>query len=111
MHLRFVHTRNLSGMAARQGFQQTAYAPKNCADLDLFTRLELETLIDWIKENLAIPDQFSRDKTKGKDHHDARRSSWFKTTARTPVAKAFELSNLLERKSYPIKALKSSRIV
>ncbi len=66
-----------------------------------------ETL-DWFKENLQVPDTF----TKSKPPHyrkEKRAISWFKNSATKHLAMMRELIVVLENHGVPIRMIKSTR--
>lgn len=110
MFLRFVRKTKLAGTSARKGFFTAAYELRDTPSVDPGTFKQLEELLAWFRENLAIPGRFSRSKSKGayRRKHTAA-MSWFKATANEHIVRSYELADLLERQGYPIEVLKSQR--
>ncbi|WP_245298371.1 hypothetical protein [Sinorhizobium sp. A49] len=97
-------------MASREGLFAAAYALQGSAELDAFSRGELDDLLAWFRQNLKIPPRFNRTKSKNHDRRDTRGLSWFKPTARQHLDKAFELAELLTRHGIAIEVLRAARI-
>lgn len=110
MLLRFVRSRSVEGMDAREGFFCAAYELRERADLDPSTSDRLETLLAWFRQNLSIPDRFNRSKSKKQYAVFDKGLSWFKPTAGETLSKAFELMSLLEEHGYIIDIIRSDRI-
>ena len=110
MYLRFVRPTPVEGMAAREGFFCAAYELRDMIDLDAYTADQLEDILDWFRQHLAIPYKFNKSSSKAAFKRDAKGLSWFKPDARDALDKAFELKALLEANGHGIEILRSERI-
>ncbi|WP_282610184.1 hypothetical protein [Pelagibius sp. Alg239-R121] len=110
MFLRFVRSKTVDGLAAREGFFCAAYELRENATLDRHSLERLETLLAWFRKHLTIPNKFNKSTSKGAYRRDAKGLSWFKPNAKDALAKSFELISLLEENGCRIEMLKSKRI-
>ena len=110
MFIRFVRPNAVDGMNAREGFFCAAYELREDSNVDQYTADQLEGLLAWFRKNLAVPQKFSRSKSKAAHTGDTKGLSWFKSSAKEPLEKSFELIALLEENGFRIEILRSERI-
>lgn len=109
MYLRFVQMNVVEGMTARAGIFSAAYELARRADPP--TQVQLDYLLKWFRQNLAIPTRFSRSNSKGSYRRSVTYGlSWYKPSAKEHVGKTFELSSILQQSGYVIDVLKASRL-
>lgn len=108
MFVRFVSPEVVPGMAFRQGFFVPAYEMRGDDEVDPYTKEQLEDILAWFRQNLIIPDRFSR-KDADLDEDDTLGLSWFKDSAKEHVSKSYELIALLELYGYMIDTLRTER--
>ncbi|OUS13682.1 hypothetical protein A9Q97_04565, partial [Rhodospirillales bacterium 47_12_T64] len=109
MYIRFVRLKVVDGMRAREGFFCAAYELKRHPEVDMYTRNYVEELLSWFEKELEIPGSFTRSKLNKLHRNNSFGISWFKPTTKIYLAKAFELTALLDQHGYPIEVLKSAR--
>lgn len=73
-------------------------------------RRELERLIEWFEENLAVPDRFNRTKSKGWYRRDTRGISWLRSTAVQHLARMADLAACITRCGYAIAEVRAKRV-
>lgn len=78
----------------RLGFFGEAYRVRNEVLAPPEDRTRLAELLEWFKENLAIPDRFAR---SGNRHAHGKGLSWFKPDAIEHITKAREITDIVER--------------
>lgn len=110
MFIRFVRTSAVSGMSAREGFFCAAYEMRANPETPDYALDHLEDLLTWFRENLAVPDRFTKSKSTRADEGDTRGLSWFKHDAGQVLDKSRELIALLELQGYVIETLRSDRV-
>jgi hypothetical protein len=110
MFLRFVYSKPVEGMKAREGFFQAAgeLADNPLADASVVARVD--TMREWFADHLELPERFSRSRSKGYYRRETKGLSWFKPSATEHISKAYELKNILEEFGYAIEVLKEDRI-
>ena len=87
-----------------------------CAAYDLYysERLpdyeaeRLGEVIEWFRVHLRRPDRFSRSQRRGVRPRGA--VCWFRPTARVHIARAHELSDILEENGVPVWRIKSPKV-
>lgn len=111
MYLRFVQMNVVEGMKVRSGIFSAAYALREARNVDLHTHTQLEELLAWFRQNLAIPSRFTRSSSKGAHRRSVTYGlSWYKPSARQHLDKSYELSSLLRQSGYFIEVLKTTRL-
>jgi len=107
--IRFVSQTNVQMMSFREGFFVPAYQMREDPDVDAFTKEQLEEILAWFRENLPIPDRFSR-KQADLDEDDTYGLSWFKDTAKEHLARSYELISLMEIYGHTIETIRTDRV-
>ncbi len=111
MYLRFVQLNVVEGMKARSGIFSAAYELRNARNVDPHTHKQLEDLLAWFRQNLAIPSRFTRSSSKGADRPSVTYGlSWYKPSAKVHLDKSYELSALLQQNGYFIEIIKTTRL-
>ena len=111
MFLRFVRSRIIEGMQAREGFFGAAYELRGQTDVDQHTLDRLEDSLAWFRQNLAIPPRFNLSRSKGFYRKQTTQGlSWFKPTASEHLARAYDLTALLAQHGHHVEVMKSSRL-
>lgn len=109
MFIRFVSQSKVHMMSFREGFFVPAYQMREDADVDPYTKEQLEEILAWFRENLSIPDRFSR-KPADLDEDDTYGLSWFKDTAKEHLSKSYELIGLMEIYGHTIETIRTDRV-
>lgn len=110
MYLRFVYARPVEGMRSREGFFQAAGALANNPLTDSLVVSRVDELRHWFAEHLDLPERFSKSRSKGFYRKETKGLSWFKPTANEHIAKAFELTSILDEHGLAIEVIKEDRI-
>jgi hypothetical protein len=109
MYLRFVLPIKNSDTGGDDGVFRVAYDLQREGDLTPDERQELEGLLGWFGDNLAIPTRFNRSKSKGYYRRATKGISWFKSSAKVHVANMYRLAAILARQGYHVSVIKTSR--
>jgi len=110
MYLRFVQLKIVLGMRAREGIFSAAYELKHASKADRHTQSQLEDILSWFGQNLAVPSRFNLSSSKGYDRKVVTYGlSWYKPAARDHLKKSYELAALLRQNGYSIEIIKTSR--
>jgi hypothetical protein len=109
MFLRFVMQKPISGSGAREGIFAAAYNLKRSGRLTSVDDDHLTELLEWFKENLAVPTRFNRTTSKGYYRRATAGIAWFKSSATRHLERIHELAELLDRYDARSEIVKSER--
>jgi hypothetical protein len=107
--LRFVVSRFNASSGVREGLFPSAYALRREGLLPSHDREELDTLLTWFDDNLALPDRFNRTTSKGYYRRATAGIAWLKPTAVNHVEKMRALASLLGRNGCATEVIESDR--
>ncbi len=108
-YLRFALRRRNAKSAVRDGVISCAYALRRAPGTPPAVRLRLDAALDWLDENLALPDRFTTSRSKGARYRAKKGTSWLKPEAREHIAMMHELASALGECGYVVDVLTSSR--
>jgi hypothetical protein len=91
------------------GVFSAAYELRDRTHAPIQDRELLESLLSWFKTNLAIPERFSRTKSKGYYRRNTAGVSWLKPSAREHIAKMRALVIILEKNGYLVSQITTTR--
>lgn len=86
-----------------------AYALRRADDTPPAVRHRLEVALDWLDENLPLPDRFTASRSKGARYRAKKGISWLKPEAREHIAMMHELASALGECGYVVDVITSSR--
>ncbi len=108
--IRFVRPNRIEGVGFREGFFCAAYEFRESPEIDVQTASQLEPLLAWFRQNLTIPKNFNRSKSKGHYRRNTKGLSWYKEDAPAVIEKSFELVQLLNENGFAIEILRTDRV-
>jgi hypothetical protein len=97
MFLRFVIQKPISDIGVREGIFSAAYDLKRSGRLSSVDEHHLTDLLEWFKQNLAVPTRFNRTTSKGYYRRTTKGIAWFKSSATRHLERIHELAELLDR--------------
>ncbi|MGY3453270.1 hypothetical protein [Bradyrhizobium sp. USDA 4353] len=107
--LRFVLREPHPDTGVAEGIFREAYRLRDDPNTSLQDRSELQTLLAWLEENLAVPRRFNRTTSKGYYRRRTASVSWLKSTAAEHVAKMHELGRVLARSGVSVSQIRTDR--
>lgn len=110
MYLRFVDARTLTNSGVREGFFVAAYELRKRQSISAWELSEMETCLQWFRQNLPVPDRFNRTTSKGYCRRDAKGISWFKNDAKACLTMAYRMFTILNEHGYPVEMIKSDNV-
>lgn len=108
-YIRFVCPSRREGLSAPDGIFGAAYALRDAHRVSPATAERLETLLDWFHHNMSMPG-FGTLPGSSRKAEAALGLSWFKNDASDALARAYDLTRLLQGQGYRIEILHSRRI-
>jgi hypothetical protein len=72
-------------------------------------RRELAAALDWLDDNLEVPDRFNRTKSKGWYRRQSRGISWLRSSATEHVATMQRLVDALTNAGYVVREIRTER--
>ena len=109
IYLRYVTGTPVEGMDARAGFLTAAYALRDDPELPGWAADYLEELLAWFRENLPIPEDFTRSAARHREVDHSRGLSWFKGDAGEVLDKVAELIALLDQFDHVVEQIETER--
>jgi len=110
MYLRFVYSKQVQGMSSREGlFQAAAELVRDPTEAQS-TIAQVNLLTDWFSQYLEQPTRFSGSKSKGYYRKPSKGLSRFKPSATEHIARAYELTSILNDHGYLIEVIKEQRV-
>ena len=109
-YLRIVLDEKIPVSGAKEGFFRAAYKLRREGTLHSEDARLLEDCLNFLDDNLDLPERFSRSKSKGAWRRNTKGLSWFKAEALEVVEKAMTVSRILSNNGISTTVLRENRI-
>jgi LPS O-antigen subunit length determinant protein (WzzB/FepE family) len=105
--IRFVVSQRDEESGYRQGFIHATDELERRKVLSPREAKQLTDVLKWFKQNLPVPDRFTR--TRNANHKKKRALSWFKESASVQLQRAHELIVLMDEHGIFVETIRTSR--
>jgi hypothetical protein len=107
--VRFVLPSTNPDTGVQEGIFNAAYALRREGEMARRDREELDTLLRWFGDNLAVPTRFNKTKSKGYFRRNTKGISWLKPSATEHVSRMHLVAGILKKHGRPVTMLKTLR--